>query len=74
MRPLNSIPVKPKVIFDVENRDHRRWAGEFLMTGSWKNCPVWFSVKSVGSPAIIISQQMLQHYCKKELSFMGVSL
>lgn len=36
---------RPIVLFDPSNKHHRRWATQFIETGTWHGCPVRFAVQ-----------------------------
>lgn len=62
---LNRV-MRPSVIFDVNNDQHRRWYAEFLMTSSWGKCPVKFVTAGYGNTKGSIDRQMLEFYIEKE--------
>lgn len=58
---------RPQVVFDPTNKDHRKWAADFIRTNSWRGCPVRFLV-SDNSLAIpnVMQRQLVQYYTNKE--------
>ena len=58
---------RPWVVFDPENKDHRRWFAEFNKNLSWKNCPVRFVVNEDHGDLITqIQRSLIQFYVDKE--------
>jgi hypothetical protein len=59
--------LKPVVDFDVQNKEHRKLFHEFLSSGSWRHCPIVFSVKGQYNDCVrMISTQLLKNYLEKE--------
>lgn len=58
---------RPFVVFDAQNKDHRRWFAEFNKNLSWKNCPVRFVVNEDHGDLITqIQRSLIQFYVDKE--------
>jgi len=58
---------RPWVVFDAQNKDHRRWFAEFNKNLSWKNCPVRFVVNEDHGDLITqIQRSLIQFYVDKE--------
>ncbi len=58
---------RPWVVFDANNKDHRRWFAEFNKNLSWKNCPVRFVVNEDHGDLITqIQRSLIQFYVDKE--------
>ena len=36
--------IRPTVMFDVSDQQHRKWASEFFRIQSWATCPVKFAI------------------------------
>lgn len=58
--------MRPVVVFDVNNEQHRQWYAEFLRTSSWGKCPVKFVTTGYGNTKGSIDRQMLEYYIEKE--------
>lgn len=58
---------RPLVLFDVENKDHRKWAWQFFKDSSWKNCPVRFALPDgEDNVCSLIQRILLAYYSQKE--------
>ena len=59
---------RPWVVFDAQNKDHRRWFAQFQDEASWGHCPVRFICPNdVGYDlTIIIREQLIKYYVDKE--------
>jgi hypothetical protein len=59
---------RPYVVFDVKNKNHRKYFASFLSTGSWKHCPVQFLCDEEFSASLpaMMRDQMVEYYAKKE--------
>jgi hypothetical protein len=53
---------RPYVVFDVNNKEHRRWFAEFEQNCSWGNCPVRFVVDDDNGDLITMIQRRLIHF------------
>ena len=40
-----ALHARPTVLFDPNNEVHRKYATDFVATGSWSDCPVRFTVE-----------------------------
>ena len=66
MHKLNQY-MRPAVIFDPNNKDHRAYFGEFVKTSSWKNCPVQFYISDDSTDLIyFIQKSMIAYYLEQE--------
>jgi len=58
---------RPFVVFDPNNKDHRRWFAEFNRDSSWKACPVRFVIDDDnGDLVTMIQRKLIQYYVDKE--------
>ncbi len=58
---------RPWVVFDAENKEHRRWFAEFNRSLTWSNCPVRFVVDDDhGDLVTMIQRNLIQYYVDKE--------
>lgn len=60
---------RPLVAFDVEDKDHRAYFHEFLITRTWGRCPVRFICPDEHGPeglVGIVQRQLVDYYTKKE--------
>ena len=53
---------RPWTVFDVCNKDHRRWYAEFVKHGSWGRCPYRFIVPEDHGDLITMCQRALVKY------------
>jgi hypothetical protein len=64
---LLGVYARPLVLFDVENKDHRKWAWRFFKDSSWKNCPVRFALPDgEDNVCSLIQRLLLAYYSQKE--------
>ena len=64
---LLGIYARPLVLFDVDNKDHRKWAWLFLKEQSWKSCPVRFALMDGEDNVQALMQRiLLSYYSQKE--------
>lgn len=55
------------VVFDAQNKDHRKWFANFNKTGAWGQCPVRFVVNDDHGDLITqIQRELIAHYVGKE--------
>lgn len=67
---ISKLMARPQVVFDSTNKEHRKWATEFLRTRSWKNCPVRFLVNDNSLDHVaVIQRQLITYYADKEFNF-----
>ena len=60
---------RPWTVFDVTNKDHRRWYAEFVKHGSWGRCPYRFIVPEDHGDLITMCQRALvKFYVENEFS------
>ena len=58
---------RPWVVFDANNKDHRRWFADFNKNLSWSRCPVRFVVNEDHGDLITqIQRSLIQFYVDKE--------
>lgn len=58
---------RPWVVFDVHNKEHRRWYAEFERSGTWGRCPVRFQIDEAhGDLLTMIRNQLVDYYVKRE--------
>jgi hypothetical protein len=58
---------RPWTVFDPENKDHRRWYHQFVLTTSWGHCPVRFVVpEDHGDLVTMIQRSLVAYYTEKE--------
>lgn len=61
------VKVRDVVLFDVENREHRKLFGMFLQKGSWSHSPVLFKTDEGGENIAIIMRKLCEYYTLKEI-------
>ncbi len=55
------------VVFDANNKEHRKWFADFNATRRWGNCPVRFVVNDDHGDLITqIQRELIQFYVDKE--------
>ena len=55
------------VVFDANNKDHRKWFADFNTTQRWGHCPVRFVVNDDHGDLITQCQrELIQFYVDKE--------
>jgi hypothetical protein len=60
---------RPYVVFDPDNKDHRRYYYQFVETSSWGQCPVRFVVpEDHGDLIQMIQRSLVAHYVSKEFN------
>jgi hypothetical protein len=58
---------RPWTVFDPENKDHRRYYHQFVMTSSWGECPVRFVVpEDHGDLVTMIQRSLVKFYTERE--------
>ena len=58
---------RPYVVFDPDNKDHRRYYYHFVQTHSWGDCPVRFVVpEDHGDLVTMIQRSLISYYVIKE--------
>lgn len=61
------ILIRPPVIFDPANRDHRRYYHESLIKHGWGGCPVRFVVEDeYGDVTSMVQRKLLKYYADRE--------
>lgn len=58
---------RPVVLFDPANKMHRGYVNNFMLTGSWRDCPIRFAVEEdhgmlIGS----IQRKLILWYAEQE--------
>ena len=53
---------RPYVVFDPDNKDHRRFYFDFVETGMWGRCPYRFVVPDDHGNLITMIQRSLVNY------------
>jgi hypothetical protein len=60
---------RPYVVFDPDNKEHRRYYYRFVETSSWGSCPVRFVVpEDHGDLIQMIQRSLVAHYVSKEFN------
>jgi hypothetical protein len=58
---------RPYVVFDPNDKQHRRFYSEFVRTASWGACPVRFLVpEDHGDLVTMIQRSLVKHYVERE--------
>ena len=58
---------RPYVVFDPDNKDHRRFYFDFVETGMWGRCPYRFVVPDDhGNLITMIQRSLVKHYVEQE--------
>jgi hypothetical protein len=67
--------VRPLVVFDASNKEHRAHYANFLKTNTWGNCPVRFEVRnsdaSNNNLAFAMQRMLTEYYISKEFKPLG---
>lgn len=61
--------LRPIVIFDPANKEHRRHYAKFIKTNAWGSCPVRFAVQDESSNtnlAYAMQRMLVEYYVGKE--------
>jgi hypothetical protein len=67
MNTLLGVYARPVVLFDPNDKHHRRWAWQFFKDRSWKNCPVRFALPDgEDNVCTMIERMMMSYYIQKE--------
>lgn len=64
-----SIRQRPAVVFDPDNKEHRKHYAKFLETGTWSTCPVRFEVDNEDSNnnlAYAMQRMLTEYYMQRE--------
>jgi hypothetical protein len=60
---------RPYVVFDPDNKDHRKYYYQFVETSSWGQCPVRFVVpEDHGDLVTMIQRSLVAYYVSKEFN------
>jgi hypothetical protein len=58
---------RPYVVFNPNDKQHRRFYSEFVRTASWGACPVRFVVpEDHGDLVTMIQRSLVKHYVERE--------
>ena len=58
---------RPWTVFAPENKDHRRYYHNFVITSSWGECPVRFVVpEDHGDLVTMIQRSLVKYYTERE--------
>jgi len=60
---------RPLVVFDAANPQHRELYRQFVITGSWKDCPFRFEARDgdgSNNYAATMQRLLVQHYLQQE--------
>jgi hypothetical protein len=58
---------RPYVVFDPNDKQHRRFYSEFVRTASWGACPVRFVVpEDHGDLVTMIQRSLVKYYVERE--------
>lgn len=60
--------MRPLVVFDETNKEHRELLKTFMETASWKHCPYRFELPEEDGQNLAYSMQkrVLMHFLRKE--------
>jgi len=62
-----SLYSRPFVLFDPNNKDHRRWFMHFNKYYTWGRCPVRFIIEDDhGDLVSMIQRKLIRYYVDKE--------
>ena len=66
MSMLN-LRIRPEVVFDPDNKDHRRYYSDFIRHRTWGKCPVRFVVDDASHDVVYsINRRLLAYYVNRE--------
>ena len=58
---------RPWAVFDVSNKEHRRWYWQFVQHGSWGRCPYRLIVPDdQGDLITMIQRTLVKYYVERE--------
>lgn len=58
---------RPFVVFNAQDKDHRRWFAEFNERRTWANCPVRFVIDNDhGDLITMIQRALIKYYVDRE--------
>lgn len=59
---------RPLIVFNENNKEHRRLLFEFMKTNTWGYCPYRFDLPNEDGQNLVYAMQkrVLEHYLKKE--------
>lgn len=62
---------RPYVVFDAQNKDHRKYFADFQFKRSWGNCPVRFVIDDDNGDLItMIQRKLIDYYTNREFGKM----
>lgn len=65
---LNSV-IRPTVLFDSANAEHRFWAHQFIKRRSWHGCPWVFALPRCEDNVYnMVIRMLAEYYTEKEFS------
>lgn len=69
MNSVLNTRVRPTVVFNVENPEHRRYAWQFIKNRTWRDCPVMFALpEGEHNVFSLVSREMAEFYADREFS------
>jgi hypothetical protein len=67
MNTVMQTKMRPTVLFDPKNSQHREWALQFLEQRSWQGCPVMFALpQSEPNVYTMITRELSLYYLQQE--------
>lgn len=61
--------IRPTVIFNVEDRDHRYWAYKFVTERKWSDCPYVFAIpNSENNVYSMLCRELAEYYSDLEFN------
>jgi hypothetical protein len=67
MNTLIGVYSRPVILFNPEDKHHRRWAWQFFRDRSWKNCPVRFALPDgEDNVCSMIERMLMSYYSQRE--------
>lgn len=57
---------RPTVLFDPNNKDHRKYVAEFLSKRTWANCPVVFFAPEEANTKAYVIESLADYYLSRE--------
>lgn len=58
---------RPYVVFDANDKNHRKWFAEFSTRRTWAKCPVRFVIDNEqGDLVTMIQRRLIQYYVDRE--------
>ncbi len=67
MNTVMMTKLRPTVLFNPQDPQHREWAHQFLEQKTWRDCPVMFALpNSEPSVYTMITRELALFYTRKE--------